>query len=75
MAKDLNTAINDAVANALVGKKWYESKTFWVNIIAAGALGVQMKYGFIIGPELQALGLTVVNLVLRKLTKTEVTFL
>lgn len=74
MAKDLNTAVNDAVANTLMGKKWYESKTFWVNVIAAGAMALQMKYGFIVGPELQALGLTAVNLVLRKLTKTEVTF-
>ncbi len=73
-AKDLNVAVNDALVNTALGKKWYESKTFWVNVIAAGALAVQMKYGFIIGPEMQALGLTAVNLVLRKLTKSEVTF-
>lgn len=72
--KDLNVALNDAVTNTVMGKKWYESKTFWVNVIAAGALAAQMKYGFIIGAEMQALGLTMVNLVLRKLTKSEVTF-
>lgn len=68
--QDLFTAaVADAVVNDAVGKKWYESKTFWTNTVAFVALGLQMKYGFIIDANYQALGLTLINLILRKVTK------
>ena len=75
---DVNSAIAAAASDALVsqvtGKKFYLSKTFWVNIICAAALGLQMRYGFVIGAELQALALTAINLGLRKITNQPVTW-
>lgn len=72
----VNDAISAATAEALVaqvtGKKFYLSKTFWVNIVCAAALGLQMRYGFVIGAELQALALTAINLGLRKITNQPV---
>ena len=50
-------------------KKFYQSKTFWVNVIAAIAIGVQTQTGFVIDPSIQAIGLTVVNTGLRLITK------
>jgi len=72
----VNEAISAATAEALVaqvnGKKFYLSKTFWVNVLCAAALAAQMKYGFVIGAELQALALTGINLILRKVTNQPV---
>lgn len=74
--QDVNTAVSAAATEALVGqvtgKKFYLSKTFWVNVVCAAALGLQMRYGFVFGPELQALALTAVNLGLRKITSEPV---
>jgi len=50
-------------------KKFYQSKTFWVNILSAVGLVVQTQTGFIIDPSIQAIGLTVVNTGLRLITK------
>jgi len=50
-------------------KKFYESKTFWVNIIAMVALVIQEKYGFVIAPEEQVAVIAIINLVLRAITK------
>jgi hypothetical protein len=75
---DVNSAIAAAASEALVsqvtGKKFYFSKTFWVNVVCAAALGLQMRYGFVIGAELQALALTAINLGLRKITNQPVTW-
>jgi len=75
---DINSAITaaatDAILSDAVGKKWYASKTFWVNVISAATLLAQIRYGFIIDPATQALILTGVNIVLRKITKESVTF-
>ena len=75
---DVNSAIAAAASEALVsqvtGKKFYLSKTFWVNVVCAAALGLQMRYGFVIGAELQALALTAINLGLRKITNEPVTW-
>jgi len=75
---NVNSAIAAAASEALVsqvtGKKFYLSKTFWVNVICAAALGLQMRYGFVIGAELQALALTAINLGLRKITNQPVTW-
>jgi hypothetical protein len=55
------------VANA-TGKKWYVSKTFWANILAALVLVAQIKWGFIVSPELQAIAMSFINLGLRKIS-------
>ena len=75
---DVDAAVTAAATEALVGqatgKKFYHSKTFWANVVCAAALGLQMRYGFVIGAELQALALTAINLVLRKITSQPVTW-
>jgi hypothetical protein len=55
------------------GKPFYQSKTFWINVIAMASLAVQCKYGFIISPEEQVAVLGVINLILRAITKEEIT--
>ena len=50
-------------------KKFYQSKTFWVNVIAIAAILAQTQTGFVIGAESQAAILAVINLVLRAVTK------
>lgn len=65
----LNAAVTEVVTAQLVGKKFWQSKTFWANIILGGAIIVQANTGFFITPELQTLILVGVNLALRKLTK------
>jgi len=50
-------------------KKFYQSKTFWVNVIATIAIGVQTQTGFIIDPSIQAVVLSVLNTGLRLVTK------
>lgn len=71
--KNLGSVLNTILIQESYGKKWYTSKTVWVNILATVALAVQFQTGFIIGPELQAIALSVVNLLLRKVTRTEIT--
>jgi len=70
---DLNTssisAATDAINSQLAGKPFYKAKTFWANIIAIAGILAQSHYGFIISPELQTLALSVMNLVLRAVTK------
>jgi hypothetical protein len=51
------------------GKSFWQSKTFWLNVIGIGAMLVQSSTGFIIDPEYQASILAVINLVLRGITK------
>ena len=72
MDKNLQAAVNEAVAGQITGKKWYQSKTFWTNLVMAGAVALQTKYGFMIGPEMQSLIIIGVNMVLRKVTKDPV---
>lgn len=71
-SKQLDAAISEAVVSELSGKKWYVSKTFWANILAGLTVTAQMKYGFVIDPSYQMLGMTLVNIILRKITKEEV---
>jgi len=52
-------------------KSFLRSKTLWVNFIAFVAIAVQIKTGFAISPEWQAMILTGVNGVLRVVTKQE----
>lgn len=52
-------------------KKWYKSKTLWVNALAAVAVVVQAATGTAwFNPEAQAGALALVNMVLRIATST-----
>lgn len=68
----LTAAVAELAVSQMTGKKFYKSKTFWANIVMAGAVAVQAKFGFVVGPELQAFAITGINLVLRKLSKEEI---
>jgi len=45
------------------------SRTIWVNALALLALHIQSKYGFVVDAALQMEILTIVNLILRAVTK------
>ena len=53
-------------------KKWYVSKTVWVNVLAVAGIGLQSQFGFVFTPETQAFVLSLVNLGLRAVTKEEI---
>lgn len=76
MQNEIESSITKVATEVLVadaiGKKWYKSKTVWTNILVVMALLLQIKTGFIVTPEFQALGLAFINLGLRKITKEEV---
>ena len=50
-------------------KKFWQSKTFWVNVLATVGIVVQSQTGFVVDPSIQAIGLAVVNTGLRLITK------
>ena len=70
----VDAAVTDAVASDAAGKKFYLSKTFWWNLVVAGGLLLQSKYGFIFSPEWQLLALTGINMALRAATKEPITW-
>ena len=53
-------------------KKWYYSKTIWLNIFAMASIYLQMEFGFLFSLELQTAALSLINLWLRKVTKEEI---
>ena len=54
-------------------KKWYESKTVWVNGLMFLAAILQAIYGKpIISPEVQVIILSAINTALRLITKHEI---
>ena len=55
-------------------KHFLTSKTLWVNLIAFIAMAAQLKWGWAVGPEYQAMALTGINAVLRVVTKGEITW-
>jgi hypothetical protein len=56
-------------------KKWYTSKTLWVNVIAVAAIVAQGVTGKeVIGVETQAVILGAINFALRIITKESVTW-
>lgn len=55
-------------------KKWYQSKMIWLNLIALVASLLQAKWGLVMSPEMQGVMLTVLNLILRSVTKEEITW-
>lgn len=54
-------------------KKWYLSKTVWMNLVGVAAILIQTQTGFIIDAEAQAAILALINLVLRAVTKEAIT--
>lgn len=62
--------MTENTTSTAIGKKFYKSKTFWVNVLALASIVVQSQTGFIIPPELQAGILSILNGVLR-FTTTE----
>ncbi|MBU3144948.1 hypothetical protein [Clostridium sp. CF012] len=57
----------------MINKKWYLSKIVWVNAIAFVGVMVQTATNkTILTPELQVMALSVVNLVLRTVTKENI---
>ena len=50
-------------------KRWYTSKTLWLNLLAIVALGVQTEFGYVLDAEAQAVILATINLILRIITK------
>ncbi|MGI0075829.1 MAG: hypothetical protein ACREAU_00290 [Nitrosopumilaceae archaeon] len=52
-----------------MGKKWYASKTLWVNAIAVAAMFAQNKFGYVMTADMQVQALAVINMVLRVVTK------
>ncbi len=57
------------MANGDTGKKWWKSKTVWVNVIALVALLLQSQIGFELNAEETASILVVINLIMRAITK------
>jgi hypothetical protein len=53
-------------------KKWYKSKTLWVNIIAIAGIIVRAELGYVLIPEGEVALLALINLVLRVITKEEI---
>lgn len=74
VSANVDAAIADAMSSQLTGKKWYASKTFWANVLAGAIVVVQIKYGFIVPPEYQMMTMTGINLILRKVTNTAITW-
>lgn len=50
-------------------KKFWKSKTLWVNLVAVLALALQSATGYAVDPAVQAALLAVINAVLRLITK------
>lgn len=53
-------------------KKFFKSKTLWVNVIAFICFLIQTKAGFMISEELQMQLLTLINIILRFVTKESI---
>jgi hypothetical protein len=56
-----------------MNKKWYESKTIWVNGVATAAIIIQVITNKdVIPAEQQAIILSLINLALRAITKDKI---
>ena len=64
----VSAVTNEALVTQLSGKKIWQSKTIWVNVLAAAALFAQLRWGFIFDATTQTLALCGVNVLLRKIT-------
>ena len=66
--------VSDVQAAQSAGKPWWQSKTLWANIGSLAILVFQIKFGFLFDPAYQALGLTVINMILRYFSTQKITF-
>ena len=57
------------MANNNEKKKFWLSKTFWLNILVIIAMIIQYFTGFVIDPGQQVIILGVINVILRAITK------
>lgn len=55
-------------------KKWYFSKTLWANLIGIVGVFVSSKFGYEITPEQTVSILGGINMLLRLITKAEVSW-
>lgn len=53
-------------------KKWHTSKTIWVNVIAVVVSVISAKFGYALSADIQVGILTGINIILRKVTKSEI---
>jgi hypothetical protein len=70
----ITEAVAEVIESEMTGKKWYYSKTFWVNIIAGVSIIVQSSYGLILPVEYQMIALSLVNMGLRKISSSAITW-
>lgn len=58
-----------------MAKKWYASKTLWSNVVMlGGSITLNVTGVDLITPEVQASIIVVINLILRVVTKEEITW-
>ena len=57
-----------------MAKVWWKSKTFWLNLVSAAGILASSKFGIHWTPETTASILVVINLLLRAVTKEELTW-
>ena len=50
-------------------KKWYHSKTLWLNAIAIIGIIAQMEYGFVLEAATEGVILGAINIAVRAFTK------
>ena len=53
-------------------KAFWQSKTIWLNVLAAVGGIVQTYTGFVVSPEVQGAVLILLNVILRLVTKSEI---
>jgi hypothetical protein len=58
---------------AVLGKKWYKSKTVWASLISAGAIIASSSFGVEITADEAAAILLVIGLICRIVTKEPLT--
>lgn len=56
----------------VTGKKFWHSKTFYVNLLAIAGLIAQSQFGFELSAETQVSALAAINVALRFITKEEI---
>lgn len=56
----------------IIKKKWYYSKTVWVNLLILAALLLQVQFGFVLDASQQLALLTAINIILRVVTQEEI---
>jgi len=53
-------------------KKWYKSKTLWINAIAIGSIILRAEYGLILTPQGELCILGTINVILRIISKEKI---